>query len=241
LQAIMLGRFLELSVATPRVLDAWQYYQRLGFVAATVADTWPHRYAALTDGRITVGLHDVAQAPPTLTYVRPQLARHATAFAAAGIEFERCVLGEDAFNEAQFLDPDGLPVRLLEARTYSPPPTARPGVLGWFEEIALPVADLERARAYWERLGFVAAAEGSAPWPHLSLTSDTLSLGLYLTRELPGPTLVFSSDTPAAVRAQLVAAGIEPGAPLPRVLDPDTHLLLAAPDGTPLLVAPPPA
>ena len=237
----MLGRFLEVSLPAPRILDSWQFYQRLGFTAAIVGETWSHRYSVVTDGRLAIGLHDEgAVTVPQLCYVLPELARELKAVEALGIEFDSRQLAEDTFNEAVFTTPDGQQVRLLEARTFSPPDHPPLSRLGWFEEFALPVANLDTARAYWERLGFVTAAEESEPWPHLSLTSDTLDLGLYLTRELTAPTLVFSADDLARVRARLAEIGVEPEARLPRSLDPTTHLALIAPEGTPLLVTPPP-
>ena len=237
----MLGRFLEISLPAPRTLESWQFYQALGFTSATVGEIWPHRYAVVTDGRVAIGLHDATLEGPTLSYVLPDLARHTAELEAAGIEFDSRVLGDDAFNEARFQAPAGVRARLVEARTFSPPERAKGSLLGWFEEYAVPVSDLERSRAYWEALGFVTAAEEDEPWPHLSLTSDTLDLGLYLTREIESPTLVFSSDNLHEVRSQLEALGLEPERKLPKSLDPATHLLLVAPEGTSLLVTPPPA
>ncbi|MBS0394531.1 MAG: hypothetical protein JSR54_07890 [Proteobacteria bacterium] len=237
----MLGRFLELTLPTPRILESWQFYQRLGFSSAIVGETWSHRYSVVTDGRLVIGLHEEpAVAAPQLTYVLPELARHLPALEHLGIEFDRRQLADDTFNEAVFTAPDGQEVRLLEARTFSPPEHPPPTRLGWFEEYALPVADLGSAREYWERLGFVTAAEAEDPWPHLSLTSDTFDLGLYLTRELPRPTLVFSCDDGVALRERLAEVGIEPEARLPRSLDPASHVLIVAPEGTRLLIGPPP-
>ena len=236
----MLGRFLELSLPAPRIMESWQWYQRLGFVPATDGGVWSHPYAVVTDGRISLGLHDTPLAGPRLTYVKPRLALHVEELATRGVEFEHCALGDDAFNEALFATPDGHGVRLLEARTFSMP-AEPPQPLGWFEEIALPVRDLEAARAYWEGLGFVAAAEGREPWPYISLTSDTLSIGLHGTRALEGPTLVFSVDDRAAVVERLAAVDITPQRRLPGALDPSEHLMLRAPEGTPLWIAPAPA
>ena len=237
----MLGRFLELSLPAPRILESWQFYQRLGFTSAVVGEAWSHRYSVVTDGRLVLGLHDEgAVAAPLLSYVLPELARHLPSIEALGIEFDRRQLADDAFNEAVFTAPDGQQVRLLEARTFSPPEHPPPTRLGWFEEYALPVDDLGAARAYWERLGFVTAAEGDDPWPHLSLTSDTLDLGLYLTHELPRPTLVFSVEDGVELRERLAEIGVEPELRLPRSLDPETHLMVVAPEGTRLLIGPPP-
>jgi hypothetical protein len=237
----MLGRFLEISLPAPRILESWQFYQRLGFSAATAGEAWEHRYSVVTDGRIAIGLHDGGGVDaPLLSYVLPDLARQLPALESAGIEFDRRAVTDDAFNEALFTAPDGQQVRLLEARTFSPPQAPPPTRIGWFEEYAMPVGDLATARDYWERLGFVTAAEGEDPWPHLSLTSDTLDIGLYLTRELPRPTLVFSTDDGVGLRERLAEAGVEPEARLPRSLDPATHVLIVAPEGTRILIGPPP-
>lgn len=234
----MLGRFLELTLRAPRILESWQFWQKLGFTPATVGEAWSHGYAALTDGRIAVGLHDADVPHPALTWVRPELARHLPALEAAGIEFDSRVLGDDDFHEATFRDPGGHLVRLVEARTYSPPQRTGGSLLGWFEEYAMPVADLDAGREFWERLGFVAAAAGAEPWPRLALTSDTLDLGLHRTRELAGPVLRFVTDDARELRERLAAAGIEPEARLPRALDPRTHLLVVTPEGTQLLAGP---
>jgi hypothetical protein len=237
----MLGRFLEVSLPAPRILESWRFYQQLGFASATVGEIWPHRYAVVTDGRLSLGLHDAPLDGPLLSYVRPDLARRLALLEAAGVEFDSRVLGDDQFNEAGFVAPDGQRLRLVEARTFSPPELSQLPVLGWFEEYAMPVRDLDRSRRYWERLGFIAAAEGTEPWPYVSLTSDTLNLGLWLTRELSAPALVFSADNPALVRASLAGLGVEPASGLPRSLNPASHLLVVAPEGTQLLVMPPPA
>jgi catechol 2,3-dioxygenase-like lactoylglutathione lyase family enzyme len=235
----MLGRFLELTVRAPRILDSWHFWQRLGFTPATVGEAWPQGYAVLTDGRIAIGLHASADVPhPALTWVLPGLAGRVEALEATGVEFEHRVLGDDAFHEATFADPDRQLVRLVEARTFSPPDRAPPSKLGWFEEYAMPVADLARTQEFWERFGFVTAAEGERPWPHLALTSDTLDLGLYRTRELQAPTLRFIVDDVQALREDLAGAGIEAESRLPRSLDPENHLLVVTPDGTNLLAGP---
>ncbi|MBS0376774.1 MAG: VOC family protein [Proteobacteria bacterium] len=237
----MLGRFLEFSLPAPRILESWQFYQRLGYAQAVVGETWAHNYSVVTDGRLTIGLHgEEAITAPLLTYVLPELAKRVGALEDLGIEFDRLQLAEDSFNEALFTSPDGQQVRLLEARTFSPPDHPAPAQLGWFEEYALPVADLAAAQAYWEQLGFVTASEDDDPWPHLSLTSDTLNLGLYLTRELARPTLVFSTDDAGKLRERLADLDVAPEVKVPRALDPDRHLIVAAPEGTRLLVGPPP-
>ncbi len=117
----MLGRFLEMSVHAPNVLESLEFYQKLGFTQAQVGETWSHPYAVVTDGRLFIGLHQYEFDSPSLTFVKPELSRHIDTLEGFGIEFAFRKLGNDVFNEAGFHDPDRVMVTLLEARTFSPP------------------------------------------------------------------------------------------------------------------------
>jgi hypothetical protein len=236
----MLGRFLELSVPAPEILASWIFYQKLGFASAPVGETWQHRYAVATDGRIAIGLHDSSLEAPALSYVLPGLRTQIPRLESVGIAVIHCTLGDESFNTADFAGPDGLDLRIVEARTFSPADQPKPSVLGWFEECALPVANLEQAQHSWEQLGFVAVAMQDSPWPNVGLTSDTLNLGLYETRELSLPTLRFSHDDLPSLRTQLNGLGIEVSRRTPRSLDPAAYLLLTSPEGMNLLIGPPP-
>ena len=103
----MLGRFLEVSVRAPDVQASIEFYESLGFVQATVGDALEHAYAVVTDGRLYLGLHDWDLPSPILTWVLPDLARHAEDFTALGIEFSFARLDEVALNEIAFADPAG--------------------------------------------------------------------------------------------------------------------------------------
>lgn len=235
----MLGRFLEISIHAPDILESLAFYERLGFTQAQVGDTWRHPYAVVTDGRLFIGLHGYEFPSPALTFVQPDLMPNLERIEALGIELAFRKVGAEVFNEAGFTDPDRQMIALLEARTYSPP-QRRPhetSQLGWFEEIALPARDLAASARWWERLGFVVAEESDEPWPRLGLTSDSLDVGLVATGHLRSPTLVFREpDMPARIRA-LAARGVEFSRQLPRTLDPGEAALLVAPEGTPLLLS----
>src|SRR6266850_6277601 len=116
----MLGKFLELSLATPDIQASLDFYTRLGFSQAQVGEAWPHPYAVVTDGRICLGLHQATIPAPSMTFVKPDLLRHLQMLEALGVEFEFLRLGNDVFNELGWLDPSGQRVRLIEARTFSP-------------------------------------------------------------------------------------------------------------------------
>ena len=234
----MLGRFLEISIHAPDVLDSLAFYERLGFSQATVGETWAHPYAVVTDGRLFIGLHCYEFPSPSLTFVQPDLMRRLEDIEALGIELAFRRVGTDVFNEAGFTDPNGQMIALLEARTFSPPARAsiETSWLGWFEEFALPVRDLEASREFWERLGFVSAETGDVPYPRIGLTSDSLDVALLRTSHLDRPALVFREpDMPDRIR-RLRESGVEFSRELPRMLDPARNALLVAPEGTQLLL-----
>jgi len=236
----MIGRFLEVSVHTPDVLASLAFYEQLGFTQVTTGEAWSHPYAVVTDGRLGIGLHQ-HELPQSLllSFVLPDLFQHLDALESRGFRILSRRLGADVFNEATFAAPGGQLIRLLEARTFSPSDRA-PGDtsrLGWFEEIALPVDDIEAAGRFWERLGFVPAEEGEDPFPHVGLTSDSLNVALVHTGTLSRPTLMFTDAAMAARIGALTETGIEFARRLPGNLDPSRHALLVAPEGTQLLLA----
>lgn len=233
-----LGRFLEISVHAPSVLESLEFYQKLGFSQAEVGETWSHPYAVVTDGRLFIGLHQRELESPALTFVKPDLWRHLDELEALGIDFESRHLGDDVFNTAGFRAPDGLLVTLIEARTFSPPARqpAETSACGYFGELGIPTRDAERSREFWEQVGFVAAAENAQPFRRISLTSDFLDLGLYATRELRRPVLTFVDPEMPARIARLAQLGVERSPRLPAAFDAESAALLTAPEGTTLLL-----
>jgi catechol 2,3-dioxygenase-like lactoylglutathione lyase family enzyme len=236
---VPLGRFLELSVHATDIPASLAFYESLGFVQATVGGAYPHPYAVVTDGRLTIGLHGASLEAPTLTWVAPDLRLRTATLADGGIEFEHLRLDDTALHEATFLDPSGLPVRLLEARTYSPPPLA-PGfasALGYFEELAITADDVPASSAFWERLGFVAFDAPAPPCARVVATGRDLNLGLW-SLDLADPLLIFSAQDLAQRAASLESRGHALAGRLPRGLRGDGIGLLVAPEGTRLLLIP---
>ena len=236
---MMIGRFHEVSVHAPDLLESLAFYERLGFVQVNAGEAWPYPYAAVADGRLAIGLHgrELAQSP-LLAFVLPDLLNYLEALERQGIDIVDRRLGSDVFNEVSF-EVAGQAIRLLEARTHSPPQQG-PGEtsqLGWFEEYMLPVADLKQAEQAWERIGFVPAEESEEPYPHIGLTSDTLNVALLRPGTLKRPALMFAdADMPSRI-AKLVGAGFEFTRRLSGNVDPSRHALLVAPEGTQLLLA----
>ena len=235
----MIGRFLEFSVATPDIAASFDFYSRLGFVPLPVGDAWTHPYAVLSDGRVHLGLHAAALDTPQLTFMRPKLLQAADALGRLGIDVDVRKLGNDEFNELGWRDPGGHRLRLVEARTFSPPPETPPASLcGHFLEVALPEGDSPATRLWWEQLGFIALDEADGRPARVCCISDTVNVGLYAPRDIPAATLVFEADDLAALRVRLADAGFQPERQVPRGLIATGTLVLVAPEGTPLVIYP---
>lgn len=235
----MIGRFLEASVYAPDILVSLEFYEQLGFVQASTGEAWLHPYAVVTDGRISIGLHrQELPASPLLAFVLPDLLHELAALESQGLEITDRRLGGDVFNYVEINAPGGHRLRLLEARTFSPvhrPPGAT-SKLGWFEEIALPVDDPAGAAGFWERMGFVPTEAADDPYPHVGVTSDSLSLALMPPGTLTVPALVFTHTAMRERIAALRDAKLPFARRPPAALDPERHALLVAPEGTQLLL-----
>lgn len=151
-----LGHFLELSVPAPDPGVSLDFWLRLGFSEVRVNDIRPRGYAAVTDGQIVIGLHGAGLDEPALTFVRPDLARHARALVDAGTELDFVRLDDDQFNEVGLRTPDGLLLMLLEAPTFSVTDDEHaPPLIGRCTELDLGSATLEDTRTFFELAGFL--------------------------------------------------------------------------------------
>jgi catechol 2,3-dioxygenase-like lactoylglutathione lyase family enzyme len=239
----LLGRFLEIGIATADIRASVEFYERLGFTQAQTGDTWSHPYGVLTDGRVYLGLHQSRLDSPALTFVRPGVADHVAALERLGASLTTVNVGGERFNEVAFRDPAGQPVRLLEARTYSPTgrSAGEPSRCGEFVGVSLPAANFEPVSRFWQALGSVAAQEEAHPYPHLPLRSEDLDIALHRPRFFSEPLMVFRGAAMAERIAALRASGAGPLQPPPQGLDAKANALLTAPEGTLLLLQEGPA
>lgn len=217
----MPGSFLELSIWARDVAASVAFWEPLGFAQGAVGDTWKHRYAVLSDGRLVLGLHEYEFDSPSLTWVRPELAAALPELRAMGIQFDFAKTGADEFHEAGFRDPAGQVVTLLEARTWSSAFDGDPatGMLGYFREYRYPAPDPDATAAFWERLGLVRDADEHGP------RAVTGGIRLAPRAALRAPELVFEHHDLAGATQALTERGC---APRPQA---DGSMLLGAPDG----------
>lgn len=231
----MLGELLEIAVHAEPLLEALDYYSRLGFRDLPVGDSPRAPRAALANRGITLGLHVAMLEGPVPTFVRPELKAHLRALRRAGVEFDLVEVADDEFHRASFVDPSGLRVLLLEARTFSSatPPPEQVCALGTFREVSLSTHSVEASAAFWHPLGFERVDGGETPRPWRRLTGHGLTLGFHEGVNF-GAALAFASDDLDARLDYLQALGLRVRRDAPTALDGERAGTLVAPGGLPI-------
>lgn len=188
----LLGKFLEFSVRTPDILESLAFYKALGFSELAIGDVWKHKYAVVSDGDVSIGLHDHDFDGPAITFVHPELAKYARSMSGSGIEFSILKIDEDVFNELAFKDRDGHMVRLLEARTFSPAEDdLERSLCGELLETVLPVKNVMRTGRFWAPLTPVLLRIREEPTTHMRFDAGGMPLGLSESIALKQPSLCF--------------------------------------------------
>lgn len=197
----MLGRFLEFGIYTPDIIDSLGFYKLLGFHELEAGDMWSHKYAVVSDGELCIGLHDLpVEDGPAVTFAHEDLAREALSMTDHGFDFHALQLDEDKFNELAFRCRDRHVIKMIEARTFSPPDEAADNSLcgRWFE-LTLPVKDTLRAGRFWAPLAPELLRVREEPTTHMRFNAAGVSLGLSESIALSGPALCFRCDDKEAV------------------------------------------
>jgi catechol 2,3-dioxygenase-like lactoylglutathione lyase family enzyme len=235
----VLERFLELSMPATDVASALAFYESLGFVQAAVGEAWPHAYAVVTDGRMYFGLHGIELDAPRLAFVAPRLREQVATLAERGLELEYSRLDELSLNEVEFRDPTGVCVRLLEARTFSPP-SLEPGLeseLGYCEGCVIGTRDVDAAGRFWEALGFVAFATGDDDGEPRALVASHRDLNLlFQDVDVEGPVPCLTAPDMAARIARLRDRGFSFARHVPRAFERREGAMLRALDGFQVLL-----
>ncbi|MDZ7644257.1 MAG: hypothetical protein U5K76_08670 [Woeseiaceae bacterium] len=230
----MLGQWLEVSVQCDDVLESLAFYKALGFRELQTGDAWAHRYAVISDGDLSIGLHDRTFDSPALTFVQPDLGRHARSMADHGFDFSFLKLDEDHFNELGFVDTEGNNIVMIEARTCSPPPDdIGDSLCGTFFELTLPARDTLHAARFWAPLAPHVERLREEPTTHMRFDAGGMALGLSESIALDRPSLCFKCHDPERLAATVERHGFRwqkyPGFE-------GAHGVLQAPEGTRLYV-----
>lgn len=205
-----IGRFLEFSVYTTDILESLSFYKTLGFVELEIGDVWSHKYAVVSDGELAIGLHDREFESPSVTFVKPDLARSARSMADHGYNFSFMQLGDESFNELRFADRDGHTITMLEARTFHDSEEAeRDSLCGGFIELTLPVRDTVRAAQFWAPIAPNLLDMREEPTMHMRFDIDGIALGLSESIALKAPSLSFKCADRSALMRMLELQGMD--------------------------------
>lgn len=187
-----IGQFLEFSVQTHDILGSLHFYKTLGFSEVETGDVWPHKYTVVSDGELNIGLHDREFDSPSITFVQPDLARHARSMTNHGFDFRYLRLDEDVFNELGFRDRDNHMIAMVEARTFNIGEDAERNSLcgDWFE-LSLPVRDALRAAQFWAPIAPKLLELREEPTSHMRFEADGAPLGLSESIAVKAPSLCF--------------------------------------------------
>jgi len=229
-----IGRFLEFSVQAPDILESLHFYRSLGFTELECADVYPHKYAVVSDGELCIGLHGSEFESPAITYVQPDLAKHARSMTKHGFEFDFLHLDDDVFNHLGFKDRDGHAVAMVEARTFHMREEAEKDSLcgNWFE-LTLPVRDTVRAAQFWAPIAPALLQMREEPTVHMRFDATGVALGLSESIALAGPSLCFRCQDRSTLMSLLEQRGVDyekfPGFE-------GAFVAIRAPEGTTLFV-----
>ena len=205
-----IGRFLEFSVRTDDILESLHWYRTLGFVELQIGEMWPHKYAVVSDGELNIGLHEIEFDAPAISFVQPDIAKHARSMTDHGFEFSYMQLGDEAFNELRFQDYDGHVVRMLEARTFNrADEDENDSVCGRWFELTLPVRETLRAGRFWAPIAPNLLEVREEPTTHMRFEAEGVPIGLSESIALTGPSLCFKCPDREALLALLEAKGMK--------------------------------
>lgn len=188
----MLGRFLELSLHTPNIVESLHFYRALGFSELGVLDTWKTEYTVVSDGHICISLYGQYFEKPTITFVYPELEQYARQLRELGYQFTFSRLSEDVFNEIGFVDPDKHVISLQEARSFSPPDeSVNNSALGEWLELALPSSNIAASARFWAPLAPSVLHYREEPTIHYRFDAAGIAVGLSEDHYLTSPSLCF--------------------------------------------------
>jgi len=190
-------------VRTDDILESLQFYRSLGFSELEIGDAYHHKYAVVSDGVLNIGLHEREFDAPTITFVQPDLAKHALSMVDHGFEFRFTRLGGDEFNELGVADRDDHLLTMIEARTFNPAEDDEDdSLLGSWFELTLPVRDALNNAKFWAPLAPVILEMREDPTMHMRFDAEGAPLGLSESIAIDAPALCFKcADKPGLVSA----------------------------------------
>ena len=181
----------------------------LGFTELEIGDVWSHKYAVVSDGVLSIGLHDRVFDAPAVSFVQQDLAKHARSMTDHGFDFSFMRLDEDVFNELGLPDRNGHMVTMLEARTFTGSDEFDDdSILGTWFEVSLPVRNAVRSARFWAAVAPNLLRVREEPTTHMRFDAGGAALGLSESIALKAPSLCFRCHDKEALFAAIERHGL---------------------------------
>jgi len=222
----ILGDVSAFTITTPDLEQSLSYYKKLGFSELFRMD-WPFPWIQITDGVLLIMLRKDDKPYIALTYYVSDVNKVVTMLDDKGVAIAERAKESDMLKRYLIKSPDGMNISLVglsaEMGFKQPPgPTmlSMPQqdffnpekyvnkVCGLFGEFAHPVADLEKAIAFWQQLGFTMVSKFSSPYPWAILSDGLSIVGAHQTKEFSDPTITFFAADMKDKIAKLKADGL---------------------------------
>ena len=215
-----LGNITAMTIKTPDLDRSVDYWSRLGYKELFRAE-WPFPWVQMTDGQVLIMLRLDPKPYIALTYYVPPdvLSGVVSDLEVAGINFVSRTKPSDVLQRFVMQSPDGQNISLVgitEGFSQPPGPTMltmaqsdymKPEkytnqVCGMYGEFAHPVADLDKALEFWQKLGFKAISRFTHPYPWCIASDGLAIVGLHQTVDFTQPTITyFASDMKQKIEA----------------------------------------
>lgn len=219
-----------------------QFYEKLGFREVFRSD-FPFPFVQVSDDALLIMLRKDAKPYLALTYYAKDPDKIAGVLEKAGVEFQQKPGKNDMIKRYIIQSPDNFIVSIvtgtdmfkkpkgptmlnMKQTDYFKPEKYPNPVIGMPGEISHPVKDLQKAIAWWKRLGFEALSQYTSPYHWAILSDGLVTIGLHQTKQFSYPAITyFASDMKEKIEA-LKKNGVKKINTLT-----DTDIVLETPEG----------
>lgn len=215
-----LGTYVEIETAVDQVAEALDFYEKLGFQATGTG--------AVTDGWIVIRPVAGHQPTPTIRYLGSNTAL-----------IKRMGIAHQQHGDSlELTDPSGMHILLTPGPATAKPAARSRSCCGRFGELAIPCKNLNRAVAYWQKLGYERLHLSSDPYPWSILSDGLLIVGLHQTTMLGAPTITYVAGDIQERIQHFRDVGLALNSMQPEVNGPVINLSFTAPGGQKYAVRP---
>jgi predicted lactoylglutathione lyase len=205
-----LGEQYYVNISTANLDENVDFFQKLGFEKIKTSSE-PHPHVLMFDGALYVMIRN--SGPDSyfdINYLASDMAERKKALKARGLKFDMEM--ESAVSVSGFMDiNEKMGFVFVDAvhPDIEVAPIKSEGALGTLGEIAIPVADYEKASGWYQSLGFAQLSSYTTPYPWGIYSDGLVVIGLHESLLFDKPAITyFSMKSPEHIK-RLQAEGIE--------------------------------